>query len=87
MEEQRESIKTRPLFDKACNEINNVLDSGHIGDSKYMDVVMQAYVGHIKIVNAERSKDNLRFVVSQSITDNVNAMKKALAKQLPEYIG
>ena len=86
MDEQRESIKTRPLFDKACNEINNVLESGHIADVKYVDAVMQVFTGHIKIVNAERSKDALKFAVSQSVTDNVKAMKQALQKQLPEYI-
>ena len=86
MEEQRESIQTRPLFDKAVGEIHHALDAGRISDVKFMDTVMQVFTGHIKIVNAERSKDALKFAVSQSVSDNVNAMKKALQKQLPEYI-
>ena len=85
MDQQRESTQTRPLFDKACNEISDVLEAGQISDAKYMDAVMQVFTGHIKIVNAERSKDALKFAISQSVTDNVKAMKEAIQKQLPEY--
>lgn len=86
MDQQRETKQTRPLFDKACDEIKYILEKGSITDQKYIDVVMQAFTGHIKLVNAERSKDALKFAVSQSITDNVKAMKEAIQKSLPEYI-
>lgn len=86
MEEQRESKQTRPLFDKACNEIKDVLDAGTISDREYVSAIMQVFTGHIKIVNAERSKDALKFAVSQSVTENVDAMKEAIKQQLPEYV-
>ena len=86
MEEQRESIQTRPLFDKACSEIKSILEQGKIEDVKYTDAVMQVFTGHIKILNAERSKDALKFAVSQSVTENVQAMKEAIQQQLPEYV-
>lgn len=86
MDEQRESIQTRPLFDTACDKIKDILDSGHIEDVKYTDAVMQVFTGHIKVLNAERSKDALKFAVSQSVTENVVAMKKAIQVQLPEYM-
>ena len=86
MEEQRESKQTRPLFDKAVEEIHAVLDAGKIADEKYIDAVMQIFTGHIKILNAERSKDALKFAVSQSINDNIHGMKEVLKKQLPDYV-
>ncbi len=83
---QRESSQTKPLFDKACNEIKDVLEAGRIEDVKFMDAVMQVFTGHIKILNAERSRDALKFAISQSVSENVQAMKEELKRQLPEYV-
>lgn len=85
MDEQRESTQTRPLFDKACRELNDVLEAGRVEDPKYMDVVMQTYVGHIKIVNAERSKDALKYAVVSSLAENKEELKELISNNMGAY--
>lgn len=83
----KDSKKTQVLFDKAIDEIANVLNSGDIPDKSYMDVVLKTFLGHIKIKNYEIREDALRFVVTKNLSENIQELKTVLPKTLPEYVG
>jgi len=81
----RDSKKTQVLFDKAVNEIDQVLSDGRVTDKALMDIVLKAFLGHIKVRNLEVREDALKFVVSRNLSENIKQLKKVLPKVLPEY--
>jgi len=81
----KESTKTRPLFDKACQELNYVLNAGEVHDKDFVAAVLQVFTGHIKVLNSERATDALKFAVAQSTASNSEEVKSIIKKSLPEY--
>jgi len=81
----RDSKKTQVLFDKAVNEIDQVLSDGRVTDKALMDIVLKAFLGPIKVRNLEVREDALKFVVSRNLSVNIKQLKKVLPKVLPEY--
>lgn len=81
----KDSQKTQPLFDKAVKEIEEVLNTGAVLDKAVMEVVMKAFLGHIKVRNIEVREDALKFVVNRSLSQNIEELKRVIPKTLPEY--
>jgi len=84
--QDKESTKTRPLFDKAIREISAMLDAGEMNDKTYMAAVLQVFTGHIKVLNSERATDALKFMVAKSTASNSEEVKQLIQKSLPEYV-
>ena len=82
----KDSIKTQKLFDRSCEEIEAILDNGKVLDKGLTEVILKAFLGHIKIRNLEVREDALKFVVNRHIAENIKQMKDMLRKTLPEYV-
>lgn len=83
--DNRESKQTRPLFDKAVRELSEILEVGSVTDKEFANAVLQVFTGHIKLLNAERAKDVLRYAVNRSLASNPDEFKELVRKSLPEY--
>jgi hypothetical protein len=81
-----DSDLTQPLFEKAVEEIKRCLDSKEVEDPVYMDVVLKAYLGHIKLKNLEIREDMLKFAIGRELSENIQGLKQTLRESLPKYI-
>lgn len=82
----KESTLTRPLFEKATRELSAMFDAGHIEDKNYASAILQAFTGHIKVLNSERATDALKFVIARNTASNSEEVKELIQKSLPEYV-
>ena len=81
----KDSSKTQPLFDLACEQIMDAMKTGVVVDRDGMDVALKAFLGHIKVRNIEVKESSLRFMVQRNMAETTKELKKLLPKVLPEY--
>ena len=81
----KDSEKTQVLFDKAVKEIESILNEGQVIDKAMTEVILKAFLGHIKVRNIEVREAALKFVISRTLAENIEHLKKLLPKSLPVY--
>ena len=62
------------------------MHDGHVADKDFTNAVLQIFTGHIKVLNAERARDMLRFIVNRTLASDPKEFKELVRKSLPEYI-
>ena len=74
-----DSNVTKPIFEKSAKELHEVLDSGHIEDNKYVQVVLAGYREHNKVKNRELGEKKHEFSIAKAINpEDVEGLKKTL---------
>jgi len=81
----KDSAKTQKLFDKCVEEIGGILEEGRVADKVFAEVILKAFLGHIKVRNLEIRENALKFTISKNLSRNIKELKKLLPKTLPEY--
>lgn len=81
----KDSEKTKPLFDKACDVLDELLDGTSVADKKTIEAAYRSFSGHIKVRNNEVRESSLRFLVQRNMAETTKELKGILTKTLPEY--
>lgn len=81
----KDSQKTQALFDRAVKEIDKIFEEGEVLDKALTEVILKTFLGHIKVRNLEVREAALKFVISRSLSENIEQLKQILPKTLPEY--
>ena len=83
---KKESQLTRPLFEKAVEQLTDIIASGVVIDKAYTTTLLQVFGGHIKALNSERANNALKYAIARDTASNSEEVKSIIQKSLPEYL-